>query len=299
MSTLKKLYHNCSGFSLIEAIITIVIVGIVIVPISMVFMGSLQKATDAKEQLKSNQIAQLYIENLKLKSYDELIDFFTNNGANNATKRTLTGLNFNNKDYYFGFPELPEGYQVELSYDESSYNGYSVTQNPNNIKDFDFDVRIDLDYDSMKVYDGSNTLMSQFNADLDSNDLSFAVTIDSGSISINEATSPYVGSWDPANPQVGKRFYNNYIKINCMAEDNNYKNVTFSMKNDTNTTSTVFIVREDENKVDPILINIEGPLVINNNVSESSSSPYSIIEIEVAVKKNGKTTTVKASKTYE
>ncbi|MDA3845230.1 MAG: prepilin-type N-terminal cleavage/methylation domain-containing protein [Vallitaleaceae bacterium] len=57
---------NNSGFTLVEAIITIVIVGIIVTPISMVFLGSLQDAIEAKEQLKANQMAQLFVVNIRI-----------------------------------------------------------------------------------------------------------------------------------------------------------------------------------------------------------------------------------------
>ncbi len=65
-------FTDQNGFTLIEAIATIAIVGIVVTPIAMVFQGSLTSSIEAREQMKANQMGQQYVELLKAMDYIEL-----------------------------------------------------------------------------------------------------------------------------------------------------------------------------------------------------------------------------------
>ncbi len=53
------------GFTLIEVMIAVVILAIVIVPISMLFVGVRKNTVRAERMLQANEIASMYIENLK------------------------------------------------------------------------------------------------------------------------------------------------------------------------------------------------------------------------------------------
>lgn len=122
MSNDKKILMRClknnSGFSLIETIITIVIIGIVTVPITMTFIGSLQDTAIAKEQLKATHLAQLCIENIKAKSDQDIMTFFNTDPVADGLPyvREITA----NQGYVIGFPNIPEGYKVRLNYDKST-----------------------------------------------------------------------------------------------------------------------------------------------------------------------------------
>lgn len=123
MKRLWRILNQVNGFSLIEAIITIAIVGIIVVPISMVFTGSLRHATEARELLKVTQLAQLYIENIKAKSDVELMDFFISTPTDVIGERTLEPDDVD----ISGFPIIPEGYKARLMFDkgDASLSSYS------------------------------------------------------------------------------------------------------------------------------------------------------------------------------
>ena len=62
-STVLKLHkkiNNERGFTLVEAIATIAIFGIVVTPIALVFQNALQSSIETREQLKANQLVQQY-----------------------------------------------------------------------------------------------------------------------------------------------------------------------------------------------------------------------------------------------
>lgn len=119
MGKFIKFFKKSSGFTLIEAIISIAIVGIIVAPISMVFSKSLSHSLEAKHQLKATQIAQLFVENIKSKPESEFMNFFD---AIPATQtKTINSLTAS----AYGFPTIPQGYTVTIQYekDAAPFNG--------------------------------------------------------------------------------------------------------------------------------------------------------------------------------
>lgn len=116
---IRQFISDNRGFSLIEAIITVVVVGIITVPLTMTFIHSLQDTVTAKEQLKATQLAQLCIENIKAKSHQDLMSFFDNDPMADGIdeEREITA----NQGYKGGFPDIPNGYKVKISYDTSVF----------------------------------------------------------------------------------------------------------------------------------------------------------------------------------
>ncbi len=60
------------GFTLIEVMMAVVILAIVLVPISMVFVGARKNTVKTKELLEANEIASMYMENLKAKTVGDI-----------------------------------------------------------------------------------------------------------------------------------------------------------------------------------------------------------------------------------
>ena len=89
---IQKLIVNNKGFSLVEAIVTVAIVGLIIVPISIIFTGSLKNSIMAREQLKANQLAQMYVEELKVMSDEEVAQFFIDSGNGTIAGSLTHGL---------------------------------------------------------------------------------------------------------------------------------------------------------------------------------------------------------------
>lgn len=64
---------NTNGFTLIEVLVTLAILGIVIIPLSGLFVQAIKVNGDAKERLIATQIAQQYLERNKSKSGELLL----------------------------------------------------------------------------------------------------------------------------------------------------------------------------------------------------------------------------------
>ena len=76
---------NKLAFTLVEVLISIAVFGIVITPISYLFINSMKSTMVADRQLQANQIAQEYVEKVKAMSYSELSPGFFN-----ATGKTFS-----------------------------------------------------------------------------------------------------------------------------------------------------------------------------------------------------------------
>lgn len=95
---------NEDGFTLIEAIATIAIVGIVVTPIAMVFQGSLMDSLEARDQMRANQTGQQYVEILEEMDFDELKRLVDDYGG------VVSAANITNGG--FDLPNPDEGYEV-------------------------------------------------------------------------------------------------------------------------------------------------------------------------------------------
>lgn len=103
-----KLLQSNKGFSLIEAIVTVVIVGIAMVPISMVFTQTINTTVDTRQQLQANGLAQEYIEAIKSKEFSEFDSLFSG-----GTSRVLTSAT----DFAaLGLEVLPKNFKATISY---------------------------------------------------------------------------------------------------------------------------------------------------------------------------------------
>ena len=61
----SKLKSQC-GFTLIEVIVTVAIIGIVTTPIALIFQGALASSIETRQQLIATQLNQQYVEKIKL-----------------------------------------------------------------------------------------------------------------------------------------------------------------------------------------------------------------------------------------
>jgi prepilin-type N-terminal cleavage/methylation domain-containing protein len=62
------------GFTLIEVIVTVAIIGIVTVPIALIFQSALLSSIETRQQLIATQLSQQYVEKIKLMNMSEFND---------------------------------------------------------------------------------------------------------------------------------------------------------------------------------------------------------------------------------
>lgn len=76
---LKKIIHTPiikeeSGFTLVEAVASVAILGMVVTPIALIFQGALMTSVDTRVKFQSNQLAQQYVETVKGMTYESIQD---------------------------------------------------------------------------------------------------------------------------------------------------------------------------------------------------------------------------------
>lgn len=108
---MKKWFANLlkkeDGFSLVEAIVTVVILGAAVVPISMVFTRTIETTVDTRRQLEANVLVQEYLEHIKSREMTELETIMP------GGTRTISGGDDNSA---IGLVDLPSNYNLVLSY---------------------------------------------------------------------------------------------------------------------------------------------------------------------------------------
>jgi prepilin-type N-terminal cleavage/methylation domain-containing protein len=111
---LTKLKLN-DGFSLVEALITIAIVGIAMIPVSMVFTQTINTTVSTRKQLVANELSQEYIEAIKSKNFTDFATVF-----NGAKSRTILDTDTQTTFDLMGLEPLPKGYKAIITYDDSA-----------------------------------------------------------------------------------------------------------------------------------------------------------------------------------
>ncbi|MDF1617027.1 type IV pilus modification PilV family protein [Petrocella sp. FN5] len=136
----NKLKSN-SGFSLVEALVTIAIVGAAMIPISMVFTQTIGTTVETRKQLVANGLGQEYLEAIKAKEFSDFASVFgvnTNIEINDSFTQDTYDL--------MGLTPLPKGYRAVLSYDTSVDINAFALPTPNPMPDADIIIDIPSGY---------------------------------------------------------------------------------------------------------------------------------------------------------
>lgn len=102
----KHITDSKDGFSLVEAIVSVVILGLAVVPISMVFTQTVHQTIDTRRQLEANELAQSYVEALKSRPFEDYNILFAGGVSNTFDETTSMGL--------YQLTEVPKDYQVKI-----------------------------------------------------------------------------------------------------------------------------------------------------------------------------------------
>jgi len=130
-----------SGFSLVEALVTIAIVGAAMIPISFVFTQTIGTTVETRKQLVANGLGQEYLEALKAKEFSDYDSIFGVNSTieiDNSFTEVTYGL--------MGLTPLPKGYKAVLSYDTGVDIGAFALPTPTQMPDADIIIDIPSGY---------------------------------------------------------------------------------------------------------------------------------------------------------
>lgn len=156
-SKLKKLhkwFNSEKGFTLIEAVVTVAIVGAVITPIALIFQGALTSSILTRDQLKVTQLTQQYVEALEALEFDDIKTLVDTDGGIVDSSTAVT----------YGLPPLIDGttVTVDLHYgDERTDNTPDPEYNTAfDTPDYELDpltglTLLSLDYDMFLHLDSS------------------------------------------------------------------------------------------------------------------------------------------------
>lgn len=117
-----------AGFTLVEAVASVAILGMVVTPLALIFQGALLSSMDTRVKFQSNELTQQYVESVKGMSYrtlQELNDSLKLNGGQ-LTEDMM-------ERYHFDKPASGQEILMDLSLKESDIKeefGTEATPNP-------------------------------------------------------------------------------------------------------------------------------------------------------------------------
>lgn len=300
MKNIFKL-NNSKGFSLIEGIVTIVIIGIVTVPITMIFIGALNETEEARLKLKATQLAQMYIESMKARDESELMGIFYEDmdgdgsfdqipaDAEGNVEKTITfedgAIN--------GFDSIPENFKAEISYNKEKFDlpEYQIT---NNTSEISYDARIIFEngLDKSFLIENADKEEDVFTQQSGHGDRIIVITYqyDSDNVLVQDNSGGSLTSFnaDDLNPlKVSKQHYN--IMLNCRDTTplaTSY-NTRVYVVNQTSVPVNVFVYQNINTSVLLSVNDVNGPregrVQTYYSMNEKVDSTHKIYEIGVQI----------------
>ncbi len=292
---------NSKGFSLIEGIVTIVIIGIITVPITMIFLGALNNTEEAKQKLKATQLAQMYIESMKARDEGELMGIFyeDSDGDGNMEAieadsegeviKVITSEDGENN----GFNQIPQKYKAVLSYNKSAFDLPEYQIN-NHSEEISYDARIIFESGMDKSFliqnaDGDEDIFTQ---QIIQQDRVIVITYqyDNGSVLIQDNSQGTLTSFyaEDLNPlTINKQYYN--VMINCRdtSELTDAYNTRVYVVNQTSTPVNVFVYQNINSTVLLSVNDVNGPregkVQTYYSMNEKVDATHKIYEIGVKI----------------
>lgn len=274
---IKQLKQN-NGFSLVEAIVSVVILGIAIVPISMVFTQSVDKTIDTRVQLYGTKIAQYYMENLKNLSTEELVEMLpAGTKIYDSTTDMTTSPNLDS---------VPDGYRVVLSYEtEVDLVDYALPS-AKPMVEVDAIVHIDSGFDAaVDIHSGdySGTIVSTPTLTVSQ---SRRILIEARR-STHEARISYIDDATPSNDNgsmANISLNENAIRfVMGSGMGSNLYTTVIEVDSDLEEALTIYIYEDEDNTVSATTEITSGICSFSRNLYEVSSSEHRILETRVDV----------------
>ncbi len=274
---IKQLKQN-NGFSLVEAIVSVVILGIAIVPISMVFTRSIDTTIGSREQLNGTKIAQYYMENLKNLSTEDLVDMLP---AGTKTYDSTTDMTTS--------PDLdsvPVGYRVVLSYETDVNLAEYALPSAKPMADVDAIVHIDSGYAAAVDIHNGDYSGTAVNTPILAVSQSRRILIEARR-STNEAKISYIDDATPSNDNGSMAnipLDNKAIRfVMGSGTGSNLYTTVIEVDSDLEEALTIYIYEDEDNTVSTTTEITTGICSFSRNLYEVSGSEYRILETRVEV----------------
>lgn len=264
----KKLKSQ-GGFTLIEVIVTVAIIGIVTVPIALIFQGALLSSIETRQQLIATQVSQQYVEKIKLMSMSEFNDLdgqvFDESGYDVA----VTLLDLSNSNEFgqdaFKMPTLSSSSygdaDLNLVLEDSTSSETHVTLIKDDGNTEEDTMGNDTDGDRNINLDFQRTSPSQVN---------IQVELGAESESITKAL---------------KDQYIVYIHSNDTSPSSFSTRIT--VDNATGKNLEIYVFENPSDQIKPEIVLNTGNNTIYRNISETEFFEYRIYAFEIRVSKDG------------
>lgn len=313
--SIKKIMNKLSGdngFTLIEAVVTVAIVGIVVTPIAMIFQGVLMDTIETKDQLKATQLAQQYVESFRVMSYEDLVAI-NDGGVVNDT--VLSAYNL---------PAMLPGMSINMSlvYDMSDAEFVSAFGTDNQVAtaadNYSHNYQlpslseIGVDYDVlfyMNHLDNNQVFLYHRDADFGARivtekfpnsgppegtpDRAKVVDVFYSNSGVGNA-SVNVDYTDGSSNNDWTNTYNNasfVVAIFCDADDDpsdgSIESTVFNITNHSDEVVQVYVYRTAADNIAPTINQVDGDSVIFTDLETTSMNSHRIYELEVEVLHNG------------
>lgn len=288
MSKMLRRIWKCEyGFSLVEALVTIVIVGAAMIPISMVFTQTIRTTTDTRKQLQANELAQEYLEvtrSIDMSAFNSLFsdgitDVMTRDSSNGADEAKLTAA---------GYSSLPEGYKAIISYTtDIDISAFTFTSPQKGAVHSDAIVYIDSGSNSeIRVVDTDNqgnsttirstgTLTRNILVDVYRTSNQMQITYNNGANDIGQLTVnlDYIL---PELPSV------RFIMGDIVGSESQI-NTTIKVNSNLPDEFKVYVYESNENTVNASTEVLGGYVSFSRNLSTIETTPRRIVEIYISI----------------
>lgn len=284
-----SLLSEQKGFSLIEAIVTVAIVGVIVAPIAMIFQGALESTMETRSQLKANQLAQQYVEAFKSMEFSDLKSLSDQGGLIDSAAITN-----------FKLPEVIEGLSVKMkiAYDDANIQpefGKSTDSGTNHdykmpslsIDPIEGDIYLQfnnagnnyMDLYSSSALPTAGVPVESF-GDGATSDRQIRIQYDNSSTGGVKISVLMQGETEEITIPTPK----NRIVILCNDVMNNHTvNTNIDLRNYSTDKVEVYVFETKDDKIQPTLQNIGGLITVHRGLSTAMNNSHRIYEIQVEV----------------
>jgi prepilin-type N-terminal cleavage/methylation domain-containing protein len=267
------------GFTLVEVIVTIAIIGIITVPIALIFQGALAASIETREQLVSTQLSQKSVEaikfmNMELFERDILSDLDAQNEVQ-LTSSNIPGINIPN-DYTIFFTSKQEQFASDAKYKMNSTISNTAVSG---------DLVINLNQDELSI------ASTDIKEEIDESDIIH--------VNVTKTTKVILGvEKDVYKIQTEKVDSDDSIEIHTEEITDNYQGVLnlkisnpikteFMVNNSSGQEFSIYVYESQEDINKPDIILNTGNNSVYRNISEQTLFEYRIYAFEVRVEKDG------------